>query len=208
MTLDLFHCFKTDREISLDNIISVQGLALYYDFISKAEEIELISNIDNNNWLDDLNRRVQHYGYKYDYKARRIDHSLFIGKIPDWMDFLIEKLNENGITDFIPDQAIINEYIGDQGISPHIDCEPCFGDTIISISLGGSCIINFEKVPNSNEKIPFFVEPKTLLVMNGESRFIWYHGIPKRKNDFFNGKKHARGRRISITFRKVNVLSV
>jgi alkylated DNA repair dioxygenase AlkB len=205
MTLDLFKEHRTNRELSLENAKAIEGLKLYFDFITSEEEKELLKNIDTNNWLTDLKRRVQHYGYKYDYKARRIDNSFFIGAIPDWMQFLGRKLNEKRIIAFTPDQAIVNEYMEDQGIAPHIDCEPCFGDTIISISLGASCVFNFEREPNSKDKVPLFLEPKTLVVMTGESRFNWYHGIPNRKSDEFNGSKLKRGRRVSITFRKVIV---
>lgn len=205
MTLELFEENKTNRELSLENANAIQGLKMYFDFITSSEEKELLKNIDSNNWLSDLKRRVQHYGYKYDYQARRIDKSFYIGAIPDWMNFLSKRLNKEGIIDFTPDQAIINEYVGDQGISPHIDCEPCFGDTIISISLGSSCVFNFGREPNSKEKISLFLEPKTLVVITGESRFNWYHGIPNRKSDDFNGAFHKRGRRVSITFRKVIV---
>ena len=31
--------------------------------------------MDARPWLSDLKRRVQHYGYKYDYRARAIDHT-------------------------------------------------------------------------------------------------------------------------------------
>lgn len=205
MTLDLFQAHKTNRELTFENAEAIKGLKLHFDFINDAEEKKLITNIDNNEWLADLKRRVQHYGYKYDYKARRIDKSFYIGNIPDWMNFLSARMIEKGIIGFTPDQAIINEYVDDQGIAAHIDCEPCFDDTIISISLGGSCVFNFEREPNSKEKIPFFLEAKTLVVMTGESRFNWYHGIPSRKSDDFNGTKHKRGRRISITFRKVKL---
>lgn len=202
MTLNLF---QTDRDLTIQNTENVKGLKLFHDFISFDEEKELIKHIDNNNWLSDLKRRVQHYGYKYDYRARRIDKSFYIGSIPIWMNILIERMMQQGIIDFIPDQAIINEYVKDQGIAAHIDCEPCFGDTIISVSLNGTCVMNFDREPNSKSKIDFFLEPRTLLVMKGESRFNWYHGIPNRKSDYFNGTKHKRGRRISITFRKVQI---
>lgn len=148
---------------------------------------------------------MQHYGYKYDYKARRIDQSFFIGEISNWMKFLCERLKVQNIIDFVPDQAIINEYIDDQGIAAHIDCEPCFGDTIISISLGGQCIMNFQREVTTKEqdKIPLLIPPRTLIIMKEESRFKWYHGIPSRKSDKFNGEVHKRQRRVSITFRKV-----
>ena len=97
------------------------------------------------------------------------------------------------------------EHTRNIGIAAHIDCEPCFGDTIISISLGGQCVMNFQKEQTSTEqdKVPLLIQPKTLIVMTGESRFSWYHGIVGRKSDKFNGQTHKRQRRVSITFRKV-----
>ena len=38
---------------------------------------------------------------------------------------------------FTPDQTIINEYVGDQGIGPHTDLEDQFDDTVCRISLSG-----------------------------------------------------------------------
>jgi alkylated DNA repair dioxygenase AlkB len=203
MTLDLFQAHRTNRELSLENAKAVTGLRIYYDFISEEEQKRLVNQIDSHAWLADLKRRVQHYGFKYDYKSRKLDKSFYIGPIPDWMLFLTTRLNERGIIDFHPDQAIVNEYVNDQGIAPHIDCEPCFGDTIVSISLGGTCVFNFERTPNGKDKTPVFLEPKTLVIMKGESRFDWHHGIPNRKSDNFNGMNYKRGRRLSVTFRKV-----
>ena len=205
MIQDLFGYNKSDKEVTLENAQQIEGLKILFDFISKDEEKELLNNIDKSTWLTDLKRRVQHYGYKYDYKARRIDQSFFIGEIPTWMKFLSDRLQQQKIIDFVPDQAIINEYIDDQGIAAHIDCEPCFGDTIISISLSGQCVMNFQKEQTSTErdKIPLLITPHTLIVMTGESRFNWYHGIVGRKSDKFNGQIHKRQRRVSITFRKV-----
>ena len=202
---DLFGYSKTNNELTFENASRINGLRIIIDFISPQEEKFLLECIDKRPWLADLKRRVQHYGYKYDYRARRIDKSNFIGEIPDWMDFLRDRLVENKIIDFLPDQAIINEYILDQGISSHIDCEPCFGDTIISLSLGGFCILNFQKSADTmeTEKIPLLLSPRTLIVMTGEARYNWYHGIPERKADKFNGNMYKRNRRISITFRKV-----
>ena len=202
---DLFGYTKTDDELTLENTAVIAGLYLKFNFISKEEEKYLIDSIDKNNWLKDLKRRVQHYGYKYDYKLRKIDTSFYIGEIPKWLDFLITRLLEEGIINFKPDQAIVNEYEINQGIAAHIDCEPCFGETVISISLGSACVFNFQKEANSSEKdkIPLLLIPRTLVVMKNESRYSWYHGISNRKADKFNGKLFNRKRRISITFRKV-----
>jgi alkylated DNA repair dioxygenase AlkB len=205
MKLDLFGNNKTDKEVILENAKQINGLKVFFDFITKKEESELLNNIDKNEWLSDLKRRVQHFGYKYDYKARRIDKTFYIGEIPNWMTVLCNRLQEQKIIAFNPDQAIINEYVDDQGIASHIDCEPCFGDTIISISLGGQCVMNFQREVTTKEqdKIPLLIPARTLIVMTEEARFNWYHGIPSRKSDKFNSEVHKRQRRVSITFRKV-----
>lgn len=204
MQNDLFgHRRQTHQAVARQHAQKVGGLELHPDFIDKNQELALLNHINSSKWLNDLSRRVQHFGYKYDYRARRIDSSFFLGELPDWLNEIALKIYHSNIIDFIPDQVIINEYESGQGIAPHIDCEPCFGDTIVSLSLGSACVINFERKPRSKEKIGIFVEPRALLVMKHESRYNWYHGIPPRKTDKFNGDLIRRGKRISITFRKV-----
>ena len=43
----------------------------------------------------------------------------------------------------------------------------------------------------------------SLLVLSSEARYEWDHGIPTRKYDNYNNSKIFRGRRVSLTFRKV-----
>ena len=97
--MDLFGYNKSDKEVTLENAQHIAGLKILFDFISKEEEKELLNNIDKSAWLTVLKRRVQHYGYKYDYKARRIDKSFFIGEIPNWMKFLSDRLQQQKIID-------------------------------------------------------------------------------------------------------------
>lgn len=204
MQTDLFgHSKQSNKDLSLERAEIVNGLEIYPDFIDRNEELSLIKEIDNSSWLNDLSRRVQHYGFKYDYEAKKIDNSFFLGELPNWLKDIALNIYQKKIIDFIPDQAIINEYESGQGIAPHIDCEPCFGDTIVSISLGSTCIMNFEREPHSKNKVEILIAPRTLLVMKKESRYNWYHGIPPRKTDKFNDELIKRKRRISVTFRKV-----
>ena len=56
----------------------ISGKEYISNYITTEEAKNLRKRIDEETWLDDLKRRVQHYGYKYDYKARRI------GELPDW----------------------------------------------------------------------------------------------------------------------------
>jgi alkylated DNA repair dioxygenase AlkB len=186
--------------------MKIQGLEYIEEFISDEEEVALISEIDNNGWLNDLKRRVQHYGYKYDYKKRNIDPSMKIGNLPGWVEELVSRLKELGNMPYLPDQLIVNEYLPGQGISPHIDCEPCFGNTIASLSLGSHCVMKFSN-KSTQKEFDLMIKPKSLLIMQDEARYKWHHGINARKTDVVEGIRYARRRRISLTFRKVNLLN-
>ena len=181
---------------------SITGLRYLPDFIDTQTEAALIATIDRQPWLDDLKRRVQHYGWRYDYKARGITQDLRIGPIPDWLGGLCERLAADGIFSRVPDQVIINEYLPGQGISAHIDCVPCFGDTVASLSLGSACVMDFTNSA-TNEKQSHLLEPRSLLTLSANARYHWQHAIPARKTDKWNGQIISRARRISLTFRTV-----
>lgn len=179
----------------------VPGLQYLPDFISEKEHTSLLSTIDRQVWLNDLRRRVQHYGFKYDYKARRIDASMRLGELPGWLMPLAIRLWEARYFDEVPDQVIVNEYEPGQGITSHVDCEPCFDGTLVSISLGSHCVMDFMNV-ETKEKQPMLLAPKSAVVLKGDSRYCWTHGIAARKSDTYQGKHFLRQRRVSLTFRK------
>lgn len=184
-------------------VILITGLTYVPDFISESEHKEIWEAINKEKWLDDLKRRVQHYGYKYDYKKRSLDYSMYIGAIPQWTNFVAKRIVEKGYMRTLPDQVIVNEYLPGQGIADHIDCEPCFEDTIISLSLGSPCIMEFKNKNDKKEKHEILLEPKSLVVITDEARYNWTHGIPSREKDKWLDKIIHRQTRISLTFRKV-----
>ncbi len=172
----------------------IPGLRYAPDFITPDEERALIEIIDHQLWLSDLKRRVQHYGYKYDYKARAVTDDAYLGPLPEWIENIASRLS------FKPDQAILNEYLPGQGISAHVDCVPCFGDMIASLSLGSGATMQFTK---AGQKEEIYLEPRSLVTLSGSARYKWTHAIPARKSDRVNGFKVERQRRISLTFRAV-----
>lgn len=184
-------------------IAMISGLQYVENYIDEHQHNWLLAEISKNRWLDDLKRRVQHYGFKYDYKARRVDMDMHIGELPEWLKRLSQKLYEDKHMPEVADQVIVNEYEPGQGISSHIDCEPCFKETIVSLSLGSGCVMNFTHKFNKTKKIPVWLEPRSLVVLSGEARHEWLHGIPARKSDVWDGETHDRERRVSLTFRKV-----
>ncbi len=172
------------------------------DYISGTAAIELLECIDALSWRDDLKRRVQHYGYRYDYKARRVTADSYLGPLPNWLGALATRLAKEGVFEDVPDQVIVNEYLPGQGIAAHVDCEPCFGDIIASLSLGSGCTMEFTPL-RMQEALNQRLEPGSLLVLKGESRFEWKHGIPARKSDEVGEAWVQRARRVSLTFRNV-----
>lgn len=176
----------------------IPGLMYAPSFITPAEEAKMLQIIDQQEWNLDLKRRTQHYGYRYDYKARVTDQSLYLGPLPDWLKPLVRSLVCEGIFAKAPDQVIVNEYLPGQGISAHIDCIPCFGDTVASLSIGSTCVMNFDK---GKEKISLPLLPGSLLVISDAVRYEWRHGIAARKSDVIDGIATLRARRVSLTFR-------
>ena len=184
-------------------IAIIEGLQYIEDYINEYQHDWLLKKIDEQEWLDDLKRRVQHYGFKYDYRARRVDLNMHIGELPDWLEKLGQKLHQDRYMPEGADQVIVNEYDPGQGIASHIDCEPCFKDTIVSLSLGSGCVMNFTNKFDKTKKIPVWLAPRSIVVLSGEARHDWLHGIPARKSDEWDGQRYERQRRVSLTFRKV-----
>jgi alkylated DNA repair dioxygenase AlkB len=139
---------------------------------------------------------MQIYGYSYDLRkggAYRVED------LPPWAQQLAIRLERDGLMRDVADQLIVNEYSAGQGIPPHVDA-PLFTDTIVSISLGSSCVMEFTTESELGKQ---FLEPRSALVIAGEARHKWKHAIPARTADQWQGREKPRTRRISLTFRKV-----
>ena len=70
----------------LQAVESVPGLHFLPVFLTPEQEADCVRRIDaaEGQWRNDLRRRVQHYGWRYDYKARAITPDMRIGALPDW----------------------------------------------------------------------------------------------------------------------------
>ena len=197
---------RTDAgELQIEQL-DVPGLTYARNFLSESEEEALVREIDRNDWNTDLPRRVQHYGWRYDYKARKVEPSMYIGPLPKWAECFAERLVSKKLVPQRPDQLIVNEYIENQGIGKHSDSKS-FADGIATISLLDSWEMIFrEKSSKGKEKakgiVKQMLERRSVAVMSGPSRSRWTHEIPKRMTE---PDKRKRGRRVSLTFRKVSI---
>jgi alkylated DNA repair dioxygenase AlkB len=180
------------------------GLLFLPNFVSKSEEREIVAAIDGSGtsgWSSELRRRVQHFGYRYDYKSRGISDNDRIGDLPPWARECSDRLVDEKYLAHPPDQVIVNEYQPGQGISLHIDRDTCFGPVVASLSLCSDIVMNFES--EAGKKGSALLKARSMLVLSGDARFSWKHGIASRKRDRIGSFAFDRERRISLTFRTV-----
>jgi hypothetical protein len=111
-------------------------------------------------------------------------------------------------------QVILNRYAPGEGITPHVDLLNRFDDGILGLSLGSGCVMDFEHVDDTDKdqdtdprQWGLYLPPGSILVLTGEARYEWKHGIAKRTKDLvFDDQQITRetlrrGTRMSLTFR-------
>lgn len=178
---------------------NLPGFFYIPEIIDSEYEKKLINFINEQEWkslsASKNGRKVQQYGYEYDYTSRSASKK--IDDIPIELLVLQKKaLDHTEGHKCSLNQCIINRYEPGQGISAHVDRE-FFGPVVACFSLGSGISITFSK---EDEKIEKYVEPRSLYVMTGESRLLWTHEIKPRLSD----GKIKRGNRISVTFRSLD----
>ncbi|XP_031462038.1 alkylated DNA repair protein alkB homolog 8 [Phasianus colchicus] len=214
-------CWKNSVPTSLP-----PDLKVIENIISPEEERKMLESID---WRGDENaqnaqktlkhRRVKHFGYEFRYDNNDVDKDKPLpGGLPEICIPFLEKCLKQGYIKHKPDQLTVNQYEPGQGIPPHIDTHSAFEDEIISLSLGSEIVMDF-KHPDGHT-VAVMLPRCSLLVMTGESRYLWTHGITPRKYDVIQaselGQKvgtitadvrdltlKRRETRTSFTFRKV-----
>ncbi|XP_070685529.1 tRNA (carboxymethyluridine(34)-5-O)-methyltransferase alkbh8 [Pempheris klunzingeri] len=204
-----------------------EGLVLVEDFVSPEEEALLLAAIDWSSDNEDVtaqkalkHRRVKHYGFEFRYDNNNVDKDKPLpAGIPQACLPVLERCMKNKYIDIMPDQLTVNQYESGQGIPPHVDTHSAFEDTILSLSLGSQTVMEFRRP--DGRLVALLLPGRSLLVMKGESRYLWTHGITPRKFDMVpacDPQSPARGRdlvthsnltlskrgtRTSFTFRKI-----
>jgi alkylated DNA repair dioxygenase AlkB len=176
----------------------IPGLRYVPGYLDAAAHGRLLTAVDEEAWRDFGPRRVQIYGYSYHHTKGGVYRT---DDLPPWAQELAERLERDGFLERA-DQLVVNDYAAGQGIHPHVDA-PVFTDTIVSISLGSSCVMEFTTEAGAREEQ--FLEPMSALVIAGEARSDWKHAIPAREQDVWGGRVVPRARRVSLTFRKMRL---
>ncbi|KAJ0063435.1 hypothetical protein NL108_002718, partial [Boleophthalmus pectinirostris] len=204
-----------------------EGLTVVEGFVSAEEEAQLLASTD---WLSDSDRdtaqkalkhrKVKHYGYEFRYDNNNVDKDKPLpAGLPVECLPVLERCIKHGYINVMPDQLTVNQYESGQGIPPHVDTHSPFEDTIMSLSLGAQTVMEFRHP--DGRLIAVVLPARSLLVMKGESRYLWTHGITPRKFDMVptadsdcpirtisnltqsNLTLNKRDTRTSFTFRKI-----
>ena len=173
------------------------GLVLKNNLVTEEEEAALVAFLDGQPWEDDIKRRVQHYGYAFDYTTRSVNPSFAVVKpIPAVIRQFFSRMN----LPFEPDQITVNEYVPGVGIKPHIDTHSAFTDGIASLSLLSAVSFDMRR---DSDRFSLGIPARSLLLMTGEARYAWAHAIAARRTDVFENELVIRQRRLSLTLRQV-----
>lgn len=171
---------------------TIGGLSYYADYIGSDDEQALIQFSDKQVWNQDIRRRTLSFGRPYNSDAPSLP-------LPDLLKTLARRLRLDGIFRETPLRANINEYLPGQGIGAHRDVDYDYIQTIAIVSLGSSSMMDFSRLGLDDRS--FYLQPKSLIIMQGEARTKWMHAIAPRKNDMIGGLIKPRDRRLSIVFR-------
>ncbi|KAI8924125.1 hypothetical protein BC831DRAFT_466940 [Entophlyctis helioformis] len=189
---------------------SVPGLSLVPEFVTKDEEQILLANAEaagrSGRWESLSQRRVQHFGFRFDYPLNDIDRAAIDvdadteqhrrqAVLPDWAGPVLDRYTSLFPQHQKPDQLTINHYVPGGGIAPHTDRHTSFLSPVLIVSLGAGLVMEFRQLAHTSSHEG--AVGMSLVVMDGEARLGWEHAIRPRKMDLLDGKVVERSERWS-----------
>ncbi|MCH9622039.1 MAG: hypothetical protein S4CHLAM20_14730 [Chlamydiia bacterium] len=193
-------------EVVVNESKSIPGLYYIPGLISEDQVEDLIEELDDEEWIpitsSENSRKVQHYGFTYNYFRGGSEASSKVGEpgekthpLPKFLHFLRDMLKELCVQEGIVgeryqfNQCIVNDYQPGQGISPHID-HKTYGHTIGCFTIGSPAMMSFNRViyksegtVKLNKNINIYPLSGSLYIMSGECRNRWSHCMSGRKSD-------------------------
>jgi alkylated DNA repair dioxygenase AlkB len=158
-----------------------EGFRYQEEIISKAEEVALAASLTTlelkpfefHGHLG--NRRVISFGLRYDYARRTVEAAQSFPAFVIELRNKVAKFAGREVEEF--QQGGVNEYPPGAGIGWHKD-KPEFG-VIVGVSLLAPATMRFRR-PKENGwmRISQILKPRSIYILEGESRSLWEHSIP------------------------------
>jgi alkylated DNA repair dioxygenase AlkB len=161
--------------------LSPAGLQYQPDFISEQDQHSIVRHLQSLTLQPFLfgafegKRRVASFGWRYDYSQQKLQKA---EALPDWIAPLIMRVEAfGGLPNGAIRQVLVTEYEAGAGIGWHRD-KPHF-EEVFGLSLLSACRFRFRRrTDESWRRYTFRAEPRSLYLMEGESRHVWEHSIP------------------------------
>ncbi|CAL5218435.1 g116 [Coccomyxa viridis] len=137
--------------------------------------------------------------------AGSANQAMRFGGFPAWAEDLAEGIRSHFDSEQLAerqplfDQLIANKYRPGEGLKPHVDLMR-FQDGVAIVSLQAAATLSFTK---GDRRVNVLLLPGDLLLLEGEARYEWMHGITAEASQQWQDRRVARGHRISVTLRKL-----
>ncbi|CAK9008361.1 unnamed protein product [Durusdinium trenchii] len=203
-----------------------EGLRYCREFITSAEEDGLDQLLSDGPWLRHIKSRAQqffglvYYETTHELPALQPSHphaeneARPLQDVPDW---LMQRVFATGV---FPrnevNQVAANEYLDRAGISSHVEEPTSFGPNLATLSMLSPVEMTLTPAEEDlhgrdgldhGNWVKILLEPRSLLLLQGESRYGFRHGIRRSKLvRLADGQQLRRGpgyRRVSLTFREL-----
>lgn len=215
------------RVVRSTAIAEIPGLYVVHDFLTTDEHDSILQEMQARSQLQLQylqRRRVAHFNRRFIYGVNKVDEEgVEVNPNPKFFDTIQRRLHNRDpqvsivgpLPDFgdrLCDQLTVNYYdYSDKegrscGIAPHVDAHSAFMDHIYIVSLGSYTLMEFRRwdmAPDAAAAIPVYLEPRSLVIMSGESRYGWEHAIAEKRTDILSERlpPFHRGDRVSLTWR-------
>ena len=158
-----------------------KGLEYWPEFISRAEEQDLIARIGELELKAfqfgqyQGKRRVLSFGRSYDFSRQLLEAA---PPFPSWIAHVISRIeSQPRVQETRIAQVLITEYQPGAAIGWHRDKKQF--DLIFGLSLGASCPFRLRRRVGSGwERFALTVDSRSLYLMTGDARSAWEHSIP------------------------------
>lgn len=163
------------------NPVFPSGFSYFPDFITPAEELELLKHISTVQLHTftfqgyEARRRVASFGYDYSFEKKKLSKT---SEIPPVFRWVVDKVaQKTGVDPQRFAELLITEYPVGSVINWHRDAFPFA--LIAGVSLGADCIFRLRPQDKARQTrgsiIPIALERRSLYTIDGEARMNWQH---------------------------------
>lgn len=195
--------FQGPHALGLFDPPPLAGLMYREDYVDAAVEAALVADVDARPWSLELGRRRQWYGGDYDDTELGLPQQYRASAPPYGFIEVAQQLHADGILPSVATRFGVNEYLPGQGIGAHMDRDNEVVKSVAILSLGSGLMMDFVRPADKarQDVRSYYLHRRSLLLIAGEARYQWMHGIAPRRSDKICGLIRPRGRRLSIMFR-------